>query len=120
MTKSNSIPLLIGTSILLLGVAFTGKTNLLGALLGYWLGFMYTQWLHRDTLRSVDDEVFTAIKRMRRSFFARLGMITLVVAAVGRYQADWLFTLAIGIALGLVVSLFFGAKQIVKGRKGGI
>lgn len=117
MKKNNSIPLLIGTSILLLGIAFTGKTNLLGALLGYWLGFLYTQWLHRDTLRSVDDDVFSAIKRMRRSFFARLGMITLVVAAVGRYRADWLFTLAIGIALGFLVSLFAGVKQFTSSGK---
>lgn len=114
MTKSNFITLLLGTSALLLGVAYTGKANLLGALLGYWLGFAYTEWLHRDTLRSVDEEVFVAIKRMRRSFFARLGMITLVVVAVWRFRADWLFTLALGIALGLVVSLFLGLKQITK------
>lgn len=112
MKKNNAIPLLIGTSLLLLGIAVTGQTRLLGALLGYWSGFVYTQWLHRDTLRSVDDEVFSGIKRMRRSYFARLGMITLVVAAVGRYRTDWLFTLAIGIALGLVVFLFISVKQI--------
>ncbi len=118
MTKSSFITLLIGTSTLLLGVAFTGKTNLFGALLGYWLGFAYTEWLRRDTLRSVEEEVSTAIKRMRRSFSARLGMITLVVAAVWRFRADWLFTLALGIALGLVISLFVGLKQITKSRKG--
>jgi hypothetical protein len=118
MTKSNWIALLIGTSALFLGIAWTGKSHLFGALLGYWSGFTYTVWLHRDTLRSVDSEVFTAIKRMRRSFFARLGMITLVVAAVGRLQKDWLFTLAIGIALGLGVSLFLGVKQIANGGKG--
>ena len=118
MKKNNWIPLLIGTSAIFLGIALTGESNLLGAGLGYWIGFVYTKWLHRDTLRSVDNDVFVAIKRMRRSFFARLGMITLVVAAVGRYQTDWLFTLAIGIALGLVVSLFVGVKQITNSGKG--
>lgn len=117
MTKNNLIPLLLGTSMLLLAISFTGKTTLLGALLGYWIGFAYTQWLHRDTLRSVDDDVFTALKRMRRSLFARLGMITLVVAAVGRFRTDWLFTLAIGIALGFVVSLFVGVKEFTTSRK---
>lgn len=117
MKKSNFIPLLLGTSVLLLGVALTGKTDLLGALLGYWLGFVYTQWLHRDTLRSVDEDVFSAIQRMRRSFFARLGMVTLAVVAVGRYRTDWLFTFAIGIALGLVVFLFLGLKQIANRGK---
>lgn len=118
MTKNNWIPLLAGTSALFLGVAFTGESALFGAILGYWIGFAYARWLHRDTLRSVDCDVNTAIKRMRRSFFTRLGMVTLAVAAVGRYQTDWLLTLAIGIALGLVVSLVVGVKQIVESGKG--
>lgn len=118
MTKTNGISLLVGTSAIFIAIALTGESNLLGAVLGYWIGFLYTNWLHRDTLRSVDNDVFTAIKRMRRSFFARLGMITFVVAAVGRYQSNWLFTLALGIALGLVVSLFVGVKQIANSGKG--
>jgi membrane protein YqaA with SNARE-associated domain len=114
MTKSSYIPLLTGTSVILIGIALTGKNNLAGALIGYWIGFVYTQWLHRDTLRCVDGDVVTAIKRMRRSFFARLGMVTLVVAVVGRFQTDWLFTLALGIALGFVVSLVVGVKQFAE------
>lgn len=117
MTKNNLVFLLLGTSMLLLVISFTGRTHLLGALLGYWVGFAYIQWLYRDTTRSVDDDVFTAIKRMRRSFFARLGMITLVVAAVGRFRTDWLFNLAIGIALGFVVFLFVGVKQFTSSGK---
>lgn len=96
----------------------TDNSNLLGALLGYGLGFMLTLWLHRDTLRSVDDEVVVAIKRMRRSFFARLGMVTLVVVAVGRFQTTWLLPLALGIALGLVVSLVSSMKHISDSGKG--
>ena len=109
---------MLGTSILLIAVAFTAKDDLLGALLGYWIGFMYTQWLYRDTLRSVDDEVAYAIKRMRRSFFARLGMVTLVVTAVARFQTGWLLYLALGIALGLIVSMILYVNQIVRGGKG--
>ncbi|MEA5021973.1 hypothetical protein DesLBE_3548 [Desulfitobacterium sp. LBE] len=118
MTKNNLILLLVGTSFILMGVAVTGNSNLLGALLGYVLGFLLTFWLHRDTLRSVDDEVVIAIKRMRRSFFARLGMITLVVVAVGRFQAAWLFPLALGIALGLAISLMASIKNILSSGKG--
>jgi len=118
MTKNNLILLLVGISFILMGVAVTGNSNLLGALLGYVLGFLLTFWLHRDTLRSVDDEVVIAIRRMRRSFFSRLGMITLVVVAVGRFQATWLFPLALGIALGLVVSLLVSIKQISNSGKG--
>lgn len=73
MTKNNLILLLVGTSFILMGVAVTGNSNLLGALPGYVLGFLLTFWLHRDTLRSVDDELVIAIRRMRRSFFASFG-----------------------------------------------
>lgn len=118
MTKSDLILLLAGTSFVFMAVAVTGNSNFLGALLGYGLGYLLTIWLYRDTLRSVDDEVVVAIKRMRRSFFARLGMITLVVVAVGRFQEAWLPSLALGIALGLVVSLIVSMKQILSSRKG--
>ncbi|AGA70831.1 hypothetical protein Desdi_3445 [Desulfitobacterium dichloroeliminans LMG P-21439] len=118
MTKSNFLLLLVGTSFILMGIAVTGNANLFGAILGYGFGFLYTLLLHRDTLRSVDDEVFVAVNRMRRSFFARLGMVTLAVVAVGRFQPDWLFPLALGIPLGLVVSLITSLKQITKYGKG--
>lgn len=118
MTKNNSMPLLMGTAMLFLAIAFTHNINLIGAILGYWIGFLYTQWLYRDTLRSVDLEVVAAVQRMRRSFFARLGFITLVVTAVGRYQTTWLFTLAIGLALGLLVSIFVGVKRFVNAERG--
>jgi membrane protein YqaA with SNARE-associated domain len=118
MTKNNYILLLVGTSFILLGVAVTGNSNLLGALLGYGLGYLLTLWLHRDTLRSVDDEVVIAVKRMRRSFFARLGTVTLVVAAVGRFQEAWLLPLALGLALGLILSLVSSMKHILKNGKG--
>ena len=118
MKKNNLILLLIGMSLILMGIAVTGNVNLLGALLGYGFGFTYTLWLHRDTLRSVDDELVIAIKRMRRSFFARLGMVTLVVVAVARFQTAWLLPLALGIALGLVVSLVSSMKHISSSGKG--
>lgn len=108
----------MGTAMLFFAIAFTHNINLMGAILGYWIGFLNTQWLYKDTLRSVDLEVVAAIQRMRRSFFARLGFITLVVTAVGRFQTTWLFTFAIGLALGLLVALFVGVKEFVHSGKG--
>ena len=86
MNKGNIILLWIGTSLILLALAVTGWSSLLGALIGYWVGFIYIGWLYRDTMRSLNLDVIAAVKRMRRSFFARLGMVTLIVAGVARVQ----------------------------------
>lgn len=118
MEKSNFVLLLTGTSVLLILVAFTGRADALGAIIGYWIGFVYTQWLHKDALRSAEDDITTALSRMRRSLFTRLGMITLVVALVGRFSTDWLIPLAMGIALGLIVSLFVSIRKIAHSGKG--
>ncbi|HVJ49215.1 hypothetical protein [Desulfitobacterium sp.] len=118
MTKSKFVGLLLGTSGLLFVIGLTHKSSILGAVLGYWIGFWYTQSLYKDTQSSAELEVSLAIRRMRRGFFGRLGFVTLVVAAVGRYQKSWLFSLAIGIALGLVVSLFIELKEFVKSGEG--
>lgn len=118
MTKSKSILLLLGTSGLFFVMVLTHKYSLLGVLLGYWTGFLYSQWIYKDTQSSAELDVPAAIRRLRRSFFARLGFVTLVVAVVGRYQKSWLFNLALGLALGLVVSLFVGVKEFMKSGKG--
>lgn len=114
MTKSKRIFLLLGTSGLFFAMALTHNNSFLGAILGYWTGFLYTQWLHKNTRSNINLEITMAIRRMRRSFFARLGFVTLVVAVVGRYQESWLFSLAIGIALGLAVSLVLGIRELVE------
>lgn len=118
MTKSKFVFLLLGTSGLLLAMGLTHNNSLLGAVLGYWTGFLYTQWLYKDTQNSAELEVSIAIRRMRRSFFKRLGFVTLVVAVVGRYQESWLLSLALGFALGLVVSLIIGIKEYVVAERG--
>ncbi len=118
MAKSNWILLFGVSSFILMGVAFTGNTIFYGVLLGYILSFVNILWLHRDTLRSVDAEIFVAVQRMRRSLFARLGLVTLVVVALERFQPQWLYPLAIGIALGLVVFLTATIKDILNSRKG--
>lgn len=118
MARSNWTLLFGVSSLFFLVIALTGKTFLYGALLGYVLSFVNILWLHRDTLRNVDVETLIAVQRMRRSFFARLGMITLVVVAVERYQSEWLLPLALGIALGLVVFLIASIKDILTHGKG--
>ncbi len=116
--KSSIILLLLGTSVVLISYSVSRQVSLFGALIGYWLGFVYTGWLYRDTLRSVQDDVSSAIVRMRRSFFARLGVVSLVVAVVASYDVKWLLTLALGIAAGLFISLLGSVKHNFLSRKG--
>lgn len=104
MNKNSLVAFWSGTACILLGVAVTGYQNLLGSLIGYWTGFGYTMWVYRDTLASSELDIRPAIAKMRRSFFSRLGVVTLVVIAVARFQERWLFSLAIGIAVGVIVS----------------
>ena len=103
MIKSSIIALLSGTACILLGIAISGRQSYLGSLVGYWVGFGYIIWIYRETQRSSELEIRSALKRMRRSLLARLCMVTLVVVTVARFQASWLFSLAIGIAVGMVI-----------------
>lgn len=107
-----------GTSLLFLAIAVTGNLTLLGALLGYWLGFLNSVWLYRDTLRSIGLTMIAAQKRLRRGFFARLGVITTVVIAIYRFRNDWLVSLVIGLAVGLFLSLFVIYRRQIFGGKG--
>lgn len=114
--KSRVIAFGGGSALILTGVSVSGSLALLGALPGYTIGFFLTGWLHRDTLLSSEMDAITAMKRMRRGFFARLGTITLAVAATARFQPGWLPGLAAGIAAGVLISM--SASIISKIREG--
>lgn len=117
MMKSNSLALWGGTAGLFMAIAVTGRQDLFGAILGYWLGFVNSAWLYRDARRSVEMDLRRAIAKMRRSFFVRLALVTTVVVGVGRLQKGWLPDLAFGIAAGLIVSLVsYIRRQIVSGK----
>ncbi len=118
MTKSSLVALWIGTACILLGIAVTGYLSLLGSLIGYWTGFGYTVWVYRDTQISSELDIRSAISRMRRSFFSRLGMVTLVVIVVDRFQKNWLLSLALGIAVGVIVSFITVAIHRIRGERG--
>jgi len=118
MIKNSFIALLSGTACILLGVAFTGHQAFLGSLIGYWVGFGHTLWIHRETQRSSVLDIHSALIRMRRSQMARLGMVTLVVVIVARFQSNWLFSLALGIATGVIVSFIIVAIHKLHGERG--
>jgi len=118
MIKSSMIALWSGTACILLGIAISGQQSYLGSLVGYWVGFSYILWIHRETQRSAEVKIDSALRRMRRSLMGRLGMVTLVVVAIARFQASWLFSLAMGIATGMIVSFIILAINTIHGERG--
>jgi len=118
MIKSSFIALWIGTACILLGIAAIGNLNFLGSLIGYWTGFAYTVWVYRDTQISSELDIRSALIRMRRSLISRLGMVTLVVVAVARFRESWLLSLALGIAVGVIVSFITVAIHRIHGERG--
>ena len=118
MIKNSKIALWSGTACILLGIAITGQQSYLGSLVGYWVGFGYIIWINRETQRSSELEIGSALKRMRRGLVARLGMVTLVFVAVARFQTSWLFSLAVGIAAGVIVSFITATIHTIHGERG--
>lgn len=105
------------SSGILLGIFFTNNYNLFGLLLGFITGLINIQWLFRDTKKVIDEEKFVALRIYSKSLFSRLGMVTLVVATVGRFRPEWLLFLALGIAGGIIISLILSIRQqIMHGR----
>ncbi|HBV86718.1 hypothetical protein [Desulfosporosinus sp.] len=118
MIRSSFIALFSGTACILLGIAFTGEQAFFGSLLGYWVGFGYTLWFYREVLNSTELDIQSAIKRMRKNLMNRLGMVTLIVVAVARFQPSWLFSLALGIVTGVIISFIIVAIQKNYGERG--
>lgn len=98
-------------------IFFTNNYCLLGFIIGFLTGLFNIQWLFRDAKRALDKELREALIIYHRSLFSRLGMITLVVATIGRFRPEWLFYLALGIAAGIVVPLILAIRQqLIDGR----
>ncbi|CAA7599733.1 ATP synthase I chain [Acididesulfobacillus acetoxydans] len=116
--KSNSVALWVGVSGLFFAIALSDRWDLLGAVVGYLLGFLNSAWLYRDTQRIVEMDLRGALTRMRRSLFARLALVTAVVVGVARLEKSWLPDLALGIAAGLLISLVsYMRRQIMNGKE---
>lgn len=98
-------------SLIFLAVFFTDNYGLLGILLGFITGLVNIQWLFKDARKAVDDELEAALRRYRRSLFSRLGMVTLVVAVMGKYRPEWLFYLTLGIAAGIIIPLILAIRE---------
>lgn len=120
MVNSRITTIILGlvSSLVFFSVFFTGNYALLGLLAGFATGFFYILWLFRDAKKTADKELIAALSSYQRSFFFRLGVVTLIVALIGRYQSDWLLPLAIGIAVGITIPLIIAIReQLLKERR---
>lgn len=106
------------SSLVFFSVFFTGNYDLLGILAGFVTGLGYYLWLARDAKKAYDKELAVALKIYYKSFFSRLGMVTLVVAAIGRYMPQWLLYLALGIAGGIIIPLIAAIKEQLRSERG--
>ena len=105
------------SSAVFIAIFFTNNYALLAFLIGFITGLINIQWLFREADRAMDEELAAAIKRYKKSLFARLGMVTLVVAIVGKIKIEWLFLLTLGIAVGVIIPLILAIReQLMRGR----
>jgi hypothetical protein len=117
--SSRAVIIFLGFSsaVIFIGIAFTNNYGLLGILAGIIAGLINIQWLFKDARKAIDQDLYMALKIYYKSLFSRLGMITLVVATIGRFKPEWLFYLAVGIAVGVIIPLILAIRQqLMRGR----
>ncbi|MGI6451480.1 MAG: ATP synthase subunit I [Desulfitobacteriia bacterium] len=101
-----------------LGIAFTENYSWYGFLIGFSAGLFNILWLFRDAAKAIDQDLSMALRIYYKSLFSRLGMITLVVATIGRFQPEWLFSLALGIAGGVIIPLIIAIRNQLRSGRG--
>ncbi len=105
------------TSVILIGISFTNNYAFWGILIGFFTGLVNIQWLFRDSQKAIEKDLYDALKIYYKSLFSRLGMVTLVVATLGRFRPEWLFYLALGITVGVIIPLILAIRQqLIRGR----
>ncbi|RNC28883.1 MAG: hypothetical protein AWM53_01070 [Candidatus Dichloromethanomonas elyunquensis] len=106
------------SAVIFVGISITSQYALLGILAGFITGLVNIQWLFQDAQKAVEQELHEALKAYHKSLFSRLGMVTLVVAITGRFRPEWLFSLVLGIAAGVIIPLIIAIRQQLKNGRG--
>ncbi len=91
---------------------------LVGLLIGYYTGIINVKWLLRDARKAMDKDKKAALKTYYKSLVFRLVIITLVFAVVAKFQPEWLYYVAIGMMIGIVIPIIVARHQLRK-MKGG-
>lgn len=93
-------------------VFITENSGYFGFLIGFLSGLVNIQWLFVwDFNKAIKEEIHEALRRYLKSLISRLGMITMVMAAVWRYQPEWLFYVVLGITTGIIIPLIVTIRQ---------
>lgn len=106
------------SAVFFLIIFFTSNYLLLGCIIGFLTGLFNILWLFRDAKRALDKELREALIIYHKSLFSRLGMVTLVVATIGRFRPEWLFYLALGIAAGVIIPMILAIRQQLRDGRG--
>ena len=118
MTKSSIIVLIAGSGCLIAGAIWSGNQAFFGALIGYLVGFIYIVEIRREAAMSAGLETRKALWKMLRGFLVRLVIVTIIVWVVARFQVGWLLYLAIGMAVGVVLSISTISIHMIQSKGG--
>ncbi len=102
----------------LVGIFWTENYDLIGLLIGFQTGIINVEWSFKDARKAMGRDQRAAVKTYYKSLFFRLVMITSVFAVVAKFQPKWLFYIAIGMIVGIVIPIIF-LRQQLRYRKGG-
>lgn len=91
---------------------------LIGLLIGYYTGIINVKWLLRDARKAVDKDQKAALKTYYKSLLFRLVLIIVVFAIVAKFQPQWLYCVAVGMVIGIVIPIAVARQQLRK-TKGG-
>jgi hypothetical protein len=99
-------------------ISLSGDTNFGGFFAGYTAGIGNHLLWARDARRVGEMSLERAVIEYIKGLFTRLALITIVVAFVWRVAPGWVFALAGGIALGVVIPLVLVVRRELT-KKGG-
>ena len=120
MNRKTWIGLVVGTGVLIGLLAWlTGEQRLWGGWIGFTAGLVNSHWLFKDMRKTADGDMARALRGYRRSFIIRWGLFALFIFFIARVRPDWLFSMAVGIAGGIIISLIMTILSLKFFEKGG-
>lgn len=102
---------------ILMGIFVTKNYSLIGLLIGFQTGIINVKWLFRDARKAMDKDQRAALKTYYKSLMFRLILITLVFAIVAKLQPEWLYYVAIGMTVGIVIPIIIVRHQLRKNER---
>lgn len=105
-----------GIALGLFLAAISGHIPLFGLAAGYLLGFLNMAVFYRDSQNMKEPDFRRVLKKSKRSLSIRYFFMIVLFLAVGKWRMEWMVWLAVGIALGLLVSFAIKIRYIIAER----